>query len=259
MKKRKYIWQKAFSLSFAFHLVVIITVGAMLAGFHEEIQRPKEQFITVNLADTPEEIAKANEKASPFSKLKNLLDSPAQNNDSNNSQSEEKQNSESKPFQNEPTNPSNSSVGELSSPDGVLPPSNSGGNSSNTSASDNEGGNGGSVGSGGGGSTSGGSENGSGDSGASQESLANIAARFSSAVNSNKQYPYAAKRLGQQGTVGVYVALDASGNLISSQITSSAGNNLDNAALNAVRNSCPFPHGYGSTVEININVNFYLN
>lgn len=62
--KRKHIWQKAFSLSFAFHLVMIITVGSMAAGFHQEIQRPQEQFITVNLADTPEETETAQENMS---------------------------------------------------------------------------------------------------------------------------------------------------------------------------------------------------
>mgnify|MGYP000594351146 CR=1 FL=1 len=36
----------------------------MVAGFHQEIQRPKEELITVNLADTPEQIAKAQEKSS---------------------------------------------------------------------------------------------------------------------------------------------------------------------------------------------------
>ena len=36
----------------------------MVAGFHQEIQRPKEELITVNLADTPEQIAKVQEKTS---------------------------------------------------------------------------------------------------------------------------------------------------------------------------------------------------
>ena len=59
---KKHIWKKSFSISFVFHFVVVIIIGAMVAGFHQEIQRPKEELITVNLADTPEQIAKAQEK-----------------------------------------------------------------------------------------------------------------------------------------------------------------------------------------------------
>ena len=61
---KKHIWKKSFSISFVFHFIVVITIGAMVAGFHQEIQRPKEELITVNLADTPEQRAKAQEKSS---------------------------------------------------------------------------------------------------------------------------------------------------------------------------------------------------
>ncbi len=61
---KKHIWKKSFSISFVFHFIVVITIGAMVAGFHQEIQRPKEELITVNLADTLEQIAKAQEKLS---------------------------------------------------------------------------------------------------------------------------------------------------------------------------------------------------
>ena len=59
---KKHIWKKSFSISFVFHFIVVITIGVMVAGFHQEIQRP--ELITVNLADTPEQIAKAQEKSS---------------------------------------------------------------------------------------------------------------------------------------------------------------------------------------------------
>ena len=52
---KKHIWKKSFSISFVFHFIVVITIGAMVAGFHQEIQRPKEELITVNLADRSEE------------------------------------------------------------------------------------------------------------------------------------------------------------------------------------------------------------
>ncbi len=269
MNKRKHIWQKAFSLSFAFHLLVILTVGAMAASFHQEIQRPQEQLITVNLADTPEEIAKAQENASPFSKLKNMLESSSPQNDSptkdsstgNNNSSTESNSANSTANSNSET----AAPGEISSPDGILPPSQGGGGNSDSSNSESTGGGGSESGgssSGGGGSESsgGGSStgNGSGSGGTDTESAQNVANRFSAAVNGNKQYPRAAVRLNQQGTVGLNVVLDANGNLVSASVISSVNGNLDKAAINAVYASCPFPHRHGSSVDMNINVNFYL-
>ena len=35
--------------------------------------------------------------------------------------------------------------------------------------------------------------------------------------------------------------------------------NLDKAALNAVYNACPFSHGLGESISMNVPVNFYLN
>ncbi len=266
--KRKHIWQKAFSVSFAFHLLVILTVGAMAASFHQEIQRPQEQLITVNLADTPEEIAKAQENASPFSKLKNMLESPAKNSESptkDNSPKDKDSNSPTKSDSSNSTPDSNSETaapGEISSPDGILPPSQGGGGSSTESESTGGGGSeSGGESAGGGGSESGGGSstgNGSGSGGVDTESAQNVANRFSAAVNGNKQYPRAAVRLNQQGTVGLNVVLDADGNLVAASVTSSVNGNLDKAAINAVYATCPFPHRHGSSVNMNINVNFYL-
>ena len=42
---KKHIWKKSFSISFVFHFIVVITIGAVVAGFHQEIQRPKEELI----------------------------------------------------------------------------------------------------------------------------------------------------------------------------------------------------------------------
>ena len=80
--KRKHIWEKAFSLSFAFHLIVIVIIGSIAAGFHQEIQRPQEQFITVNLADMPKETAKVQESASPLNSIKEALQHSAADNNS---------------------------------------------------------------------------------------------------------------------------------------------------------------------------------
>ena len=59
---KKHIWKKSFSISFVFHFIVVITIGAMVAGFHQEIKRKKEELIKVNIEDTKEEIEKVEEK-----------------------------------------------------------------------------------------------------------------------------------------------------------------------------------------------------
>lgn len=268
--KRKHIWKKAFSLSFAFHIVVIVTVGSMVAGFHQEIQRPEEQLITVNLADTPEEIAKAQESASPLSSLKEMLQpqSGSENNTvKENTAKPQKdispESADDKAPSNQNSEPINSS-GQLSSPDGILP--NSGGSGTGDVLSENGGdgeadenageGTGGSEGYSEGGSTDGGEGTGSGSA---TEDRYSVASRFAQAVESNKSYPYAAVRLGQQGVVTVNVTLDADGNLVSASVVSSAGGNLDKAALNAVYASCPFPHGLNDSINMDVPVHFYLN
>ena len=86
-----------------------------------------------------------------------------------------------------------------------------------------------------------------------------VASRFAQAVENHKSYPYAAVRLNQQGTVIINVTIDASGNLISAGVVSSVNGNLDKAALNAVYNACPFSHGLGESISMNVPVNFYLN
>ena len=267
--KRKHIWKKAFSLSFAFHIVVIVTVGSMVAGFHQEIQRPEEQLITVNLADTPEEIAKAQESASPLSSLKEMLQpqSGSENNTvKENTAKPQKdispESADDKAPSNQNSEPINSS-GQLSSPDGIL--SNSGGSGTGDVLSENggdgEAGENAGEGTGGSegyseGSTDGGEGTGSG--GATEDRYS-VASRFAQAVESNKSYPYAAVRLGQQGVVTVNVTLDADGNLVSASVVSSAGGNLDKAALNAVYASCPFPHGLNDSINMDVPVHFYLN
>ena len=78
-------------------------------------------------------------------------------------------------------------------------------------------------------------------------------------MENHKSYPYASVRLNQQGTVIINVTIDASGNLISAGVVSSVNGNLDKAALNAVYSACPFSHGLGESISMNVPVNFYLN
>lgn len=268
MKLRSNIWRKAFSASFLFHITAILTVGAMAAGFHQEIQRPPEQFIDVNLADTPEEIAEAKAQKSPLGKLRQMVDSVTK-------PSEEAQDSAAKsssPAADNSAAPADKSeaddTGGMSSPDGILPSGTQGqgsksgaegnltpGSGSNDAAPSEEANSGGGEAA-----ESGGGNGGSGDEGGGQtESIDSLKARFASAVESNKQYPHFAVRMNQQGTVYVTVTLGADGSLLGASVSGSVTGNLDKAALNAVYASTPFPHGVGSSVTMTVPVSFYLN
>lgn len=267
---KKHIWKKSFSISFVFHFIVVITIGAMVAGFHQEIQRPKEELITVNLADTPEQIAKAQEKSSFNSFSKDIENIFKHNSDNDN------QNIENKDIK-QINNVENKQIekDEISAEDGILPASNnmtnaiseddtqaiSGGigqgDGENFSGSENK-----NSGSGSGGTAEGitGDDNGKAGGRANvTEDRYSVASRFAQAVENHKSYPYAAVRLNQQGTVIINVTIDASGNLISAGVVSSVNGNLDKAALNAVYSACPFSHGLGESISMNVPVNFYLN
>ena len=288
--KKAGIWKKAFSISFAFHLVAVIVLGAMLAGFHDNVQKPQEKLINVDLANAEEadrEEVNPQNTFSPINALKQAIQdnmdvSPASQpvvdptiTPEDEAKSEEKQDepkteeskagADSKPAQGE----NNSST--ATSTDGVLQ---SGGNSDkgnggggNGSAEGNSRGNG--EGNSRGSSTTGNNSSNSGGGGGnseksgggevSGESVGSLAARFAAAVNANKQYPYAAIRLGQTGVVEVSVTLDASGNCLGASVVSGAGGNLNKAAINAVYASTPFPHKVGRTVTLTVPVHFNLN
>lgn len=266
---KKHIWKKSFSISLVFHIIAIITIGAMVAGFYQDIQRPKEELITVNLADTPEQMTKVQKQNSLFNNAENNIFSPI--NDNNNQY--ENKNEQSKKIETNKNTLSKSSTNnnlknELSSEDGILPNINSNGNLS--SNNENIGGglekniNSGDESNGTIGDFSA-SGDGNGDANAnskgtiSTEDKYSVASRFAQAVESHKSYPYAAVRLNQQGTVIVNVIIDSSGNLISANVVSSVNSNLDKAALNAVHNACPFSHGLGESISMDVPVNFYLN
>ena len=262
--KRKHIWEKAFSLSFAFHLIVIVIIGSIAAGFHQEIQRPQEQFITVNLADMPKETAKVQESASPLNSIKEALQHSAADNNSSsagNNNMETENVSENNTDDNSEIN-NKGANNAISVADGILPGGGSGGDSKSTSTETSGGGDS-SNGSFSGGSETYGSNGGEtseeSSGGGATEDRYSVASRFAQAVEANKSYPYAAVRLNQQGVVTVNVTLDSSGNLISASVVSSAGKNLDKAALNAVYAACPFPHGLNDSINMDVPVHFYLN
>lgn len=275
---KKHIWKKSFSISFVFHFIVVITIGAMVAGFHQEIQRPKEELITVNLADTPEQIAKAQEKSSFNSFSRDIENIFKHNSDNDNQNIENKNNevNENKDIK-QINNVENKQIekDEISAEDGILPASN---NMTNTVSEDDTQAISGGIGQGDGENFSGSENKNSGSgSGGTAEGMAggdnekangranvtedrySVASRFAQAVENHKSYPYASVRLNQQGTVIINVTIDASGNLISAGVVSSVNGNLDKAALNAVYSACPFGHSLGESISMNVPVNFYLN
>lgn len=250
------VWKKAYSLSFAFHIVIVITIGAMVAGFNEEIQLPKEQLITVDLADLPNDVTDENKWSDHMDNYNPVNDNDNQNKTSEgnstiagDSSLEQKNNQETKeqiltdqngvlPYvagANTTNTKGSYQVGSSSSNSGV---SNSGSGTKETA-------------SGGNGSTK--------NQGTSSEDKYSVATRFARSVEAHKVYPYAAVRLNQEGTVTVSVTIDASGNLISANVISGVNGNLDKAALNAINKACPFPHGLGESITMQVPVKFYLN
>ena len=267
VSSRNNIWRKAFSASFLFHMTAVLTVGAMAAGFHQEIQRPPEQFIDVNLADTPEEIAKAEAQKSPLGQLRQMVDSvtkPAEKTQENTAKSNSPANNSDAPADKSDAD----DTGGMSSPDGILPSGTQGqgsqdgaqsnltpgGGSGDAAPSEEANSGGGEAAESGGGNSDGGNEG-----GGQTESVDSLKARFASAVESNKQYPHFAVRMNQQGTVYVTVTLGADGSLLGASVSGSVNGNLDKAALNAVYASTPFSHGVGSSVTMTVPVSFYLN
>lgn len=92
------------------------------------------------------------------------------------------------------------------------------------------------------------------------ESAGDIAARFAARVEANKVYPYSAVQRGQTGDVLVRVMLAADGGLLSAEVAVSSGvRSLDESALQAARRSCPFPHGAGHTITLEVGVVYHLN
>lgn len=91
------------------------------------------------------------------------------------------------------------------------------------------------------------------------ESAASIASRFAAQVEANKEYPYMAVRRGLTGMVKVTATLAADGSLENAYVSASSGESLlDNAALAAVRNACPFPHGAANSITLTIPLQFNL-
>jgi protein TonB len=84
-----------------------------------------------------------------------------------------------------------------------------------------------------------------------------------SAILSRKHYPEMAERLQHTGKVGLLIVLSSDGSLDSVSVSSSSGyDELDEAALSAVRDAAPFdsfPEGINkSTIKFSMSLRFSL-
>lgn len=92
--------------------------------------------------------------------------------------------------------------------------------------------------------------------GRGDDEKASYAARLRSEIESHKRYPQRAKQARAGGVVNVRFNVEDDGSLTNPQLVSSSGNrDLDNAALQAVRQSNavgPRPSGFGRSASVNI-------
>jgi TonB family protein len=83
---------------------------------------------------------------------------------------------------------------------------------------------------------------------------------FLSLLERHKTYPVRARDKGIEGRVGLAVTLDAEGRAERLDIRRSSGSSLlDQAALNLVRQSLPFPHGLGTQFHAEITIVYQLD
>lgn len=89
--------------------------------------------------------------------------------------------------------------------------------------------------------------------------LDSIINAFLQQIEKRKDYPYMARRRGQEGTVTVTVRLNEVGELASVQVLRSSGvAALDEAALALVRKVCPFTHNTGQMIAMNIPIDYQI-
>lgn len=121
----------------------------------------------------------------------------------------------------------------------------------------------GGSGSGSGSSGSSGSTGGGSGTGAAEKPSSPVTpfdfAGFANAVEANKEYPYQAIKRGLEGAVTMRIVLSGGGGLVSCDVASSSGSNiLDNAAMKAVRNACPYPNATGENISFTTTIHFNL-
>lgn len=228
-------WYKAFSVSCVVHLVIILLLAILLQQI--DSREAPEQFISIELAETggdSSQVRQAREEAAfPVTRTAPVKAGPEQA-----AVRMPVRSSVSVPEAGQKT-----AGGEIAAP--ALP---------------------------GGGAVDGGGEESAvqAAAGAGQQSAAGVEAAdgpdidgiinaFLLQIEKRKDYPYIARRRGQEGTVTVAVRLTAAGQLAGAHVTRSSGvAALDEAALALVRRVCPFPHQAGRAIAMNIPITYQL-
>lgn len=83
--------------------------------------------------------------------------------------------------------------------------------------------------------------------------------RFLLRVEDHKDYPYMAMKRNLEGRSVIAVELAADGSLNAAELLVSSGvASLDKAALKAIQNACPFVHGLGEPLAMNVPVSYKL-
>lgn len=246
------LWKKGFSFSIAFHVMLASVFGLFLAYGYVEPPPKNETFFEV-VIDEPEGGSGQPEESSGSEGVNNqqlftlpnvmqqsavdkddVVDQPKEHKLSNQNTKPNSNNSKSTNTQRNSGKTSNSS-------------NSTGGSSSAENNSKGSGGEGGS--------------NGIGKGGASDSDKAAAIERFVRMVENNKgSYPYMALKQNKQGVTYVYVKLDALGSVVSHYVATSSGDKgLDDASLKAVKKSCPFSHGLGEELTMNVPVRWTIN
>ncbi len=83
--------------------------------------------------------------------------------------------------------------------------------------------------------------------------------RLGSRLESNKKYPYMARRKGFEGVVHIRAVIGADGSLVSSSVQQSSGFNLlDEEAMRLIKSVFPFEKGSGEQFTVIIPINYRL-
>lgn len=246
-------WKKAFSISCALHLAVFAAVGA--AATERVTNRSTEHFIAIELS-APEA-----GKAAPAPSLAehSAFGADFASHPQARATTDRAEKIATERDKDMPLDGGLEKGANRAQPTNVLPQSADGEKNSLTGAE--------SSGLGGETSSTGraqGSAPGGQVSGARRAGGANRAAeieRFVAAVETQnkRNYPYMALKRNLTGRAVAHVELDAAGNLVSVYIGVSSGIELlDAAAVKAVRAACPFRHGLGTGLAMDVPVSYTL-
>lgn len=265
MRKRVLSWKRAYLFSLLMHLVVLAAFIALLSG---AAQRTQERMVVIDLdaADTVETAGSGHAGGGSGARDPEGLFPEKLSDEEMTKRVEQVEAAESalRPREGEDAEmpqpvPSTGHAGE---DDSGAERDASGGSEHAANSGTAEGDGSGAAGGAGQGYGAGsGSGQGSGDSGAQGTGRGSFdIAGFRAAIDANKQYPSMAIRRGLTGSVTVAVTLGPSGSCQGVSIIASSGQRLlDRAAVQAVRDACPYPNPEGRTVQVTTTLHFSLD